>query len=260
MILECLGSAVSYISKKAAVNDSLDGVGLLMMFCLVVLALMVGVFIVAGWLVYKAVQLIYRWVSSRTNQPTPASPELALVGAQTVADSHTSEAAVLTVPLSVALPQAQTVQGPTSIAVDYLQPPWNEEKIFRVIQAGYEPDVQIDLMRLLVHTGESGSRIYYGSGAQPAMAGWYTSAGVEFSAWNLYLPVSAEDQSARVLVKLAGMKKKLGDAPVEQAFGRTKFGDSRADGKDLGKSVRVDDLTSADVDELIEATDFLIER
>ena len=92
------------------------------------------------------------------------------------------------------------------------------------------------------------------------MAGWYTSAGVEFSAWNLYLPVSAEDQSARVLVKLAGMKKKLGDAPVEQAFGRTKFGDSRADGKDLGKSVRVDDLTSADVDELIEATDFLIER
>ena len=67
---------MSYISKKAAVNDSLDGVGLLMMFCLVVLALMVGVFIVAGWLVYKAVQLIYRWVSSRTNQPTPASPEL----------------------------------------------------------------------------------------------------------------------------------------------------------------------------------------
>ena len=47
---------------------------------------------------------------------------------------------------------------------------------------------------------------------------------------------------------------------MEQAFGRTKFGDSRADGKDLGKSVRVDDLTSADVDELIEATDFLIER
>ena len=39
---------MSYISKKAAVNDSLDGVGLLMMFCMVVLALMVGVFIVAG--------------------------------------------------------------------------------------------------------------------------------------------------------------------------------------------------------------------
>jgi hypothetical protein len=71
-------------------------------------------------------------------------------------------------------------------------------------------------MRSLAHTEESGSRIYYGSGAQPAMAGWYTSAGIEFSAWNLYLPASAEDQSARVLVKLAGMKKKLGDAPVEK--------------------------------------------
>lgn len=56
------------------------------------------------------------------------------------------------------------------------------------------------------------------------------------------------------------MKKKLGEAPVEQAFGGTKFGDSRAEGKDLGNSVRVDDLMSADVDELIEATNFLIQR
>ncbi len=251
---------MSYISKKAAVNDSLDGVGLLMMFCLVVLALMVGVFIVAGWLVYKAVQLIYRSVSSRTDEPIPASPERALVGVQTVAASHAGEAAVLTVPLSEALPQVHAAQGPTSVAVDDLQPPWNEEKIFRVIQARYEPDVQIDLMRLLAHAEESGSRIYYGSGAQPAMAGWYTSAGVEFSAWNLYLPSSAEDQSARVLVKLAGMKKKLGDAAVEEAFSGTKFGDSKSGGTDSGNSVRVDDLTSADIDELIEATNFLIQR
>lgn len=251
---------MSYISKKAAVNDSLDGVGLLMMFCLVVLALMVGVFIVAGWLLYRAVQVTYRSVSSRTDEPTPASPEPALVGAQTVADSHTSEVAVLTVPLSVALPQAQTVQGPAAVVIDDLQPPWNEEKIFRVIQARYEPDVQIDLKRLLAHAEESGSRIYYGSGAQPAMAGWYTSAGVEFSAWNLYLPSSAEDQSARVLVKLAGMKKKLGDAAVEEAFSRTKFGDNKFGGTGLANSVRVDDLTSADIDELIEATNFLIQR
>lgn len=251
---------MSYISKKAAVNDSLDGVGLLMMFCLVVLAVMFGVFILAGWLVYKAIQLIYRSVSSRTDEPTPASPEPALVGAQTVVASHAREAAVLSAPVSATVPQAHTAQGPTSVAVDDLQPPWNEEKIFRVIQARYEPGVQIDLMRLLAHAEESGSRIYYGSGAQPAVAGWYMSAGVEFSAWNLYLPSSAEDQSARVLVKLAGMKKKLGDAAVEEAFSGTKFGDNKSGGADAGHSVRVDDLTSADIDELIEATNLLIQR
>ncbi|GEM_PF-5079489 len=251
---------MSYISKKAAVNDSLDGVGLLMMFCLVVLAVMFGVFILAGWLVYKAIQLIYRSVSSRTDEPTPASPEPALVGAQTVVASHAREAAVLSAPVSATVPQAHTAQGPTSVAVDDLQPPWNEEKIFRVIQARYEPGVQIDLMRLLAHAEESGSRIYYGSGAQPAVAGWYMSAGVEFSAWNLYLPSSAEDQSARVLVKLAGMKQKLGDAAVEEAFSGTKFGDSKSGGADAGKSVRVDDLTSADVDQLIGAANFLVRR
>ncbi|HAM23426.1 MAG TPA: hypothetical protein DCQ04_14425 [Actinobacteria bacterium] len=248
------------MSKKAAVNDSLDGVGLLMMFCLVVLALMVGVFIVAGWLVYKAVQLIYRSVSSRTDEPIPASPERALVGVQTVAASHAGEAAVLSAPVSETFPQVHAAQGPTSVAVDDLQPPWNEEKIFQVIQSRYALDVQIDLMRLLAHAEESGCRIYYGSGAQPAIAGWYTSAGVEFSAWNLYLPSSAEDQSARVLVKLAGMKKKLGDAAVEEALSRTKFGDTKSSGTDSGNSVRVDDLTSADIDELIEATNFLIQR
>jgi hypothetical protein len=56
------------------------------------------------------------------------------------------------------------------------------------------------------------------------------------------------------------MNKKLGNAAVEEAFSGTKFGDSKSGGTDSGNSVRVDDLTSADIDELIEATNLLIQR
>ena len=209
MILECLGSAVSYISKKAAVNDSLDGVGL--HDVLPSRACSDGRRLHRCWLA-----LCTRPFNSSTGRFQVAQVSrfqlhrsLRLSGPACRGESR-ERSRVLSAPLSVTLPQAHTVQGPTSVAVDDLQPPWNEDKIFRVIQARYELDVQIDLMRLLAHAEESGSRIYYGSGAQPALAGWYTSAGTEFSAWNLYLPASAEDQSARVLVKLAGMKKKLG--------------------------------------------------